>query len=189
MNWERRACHTKHSPGYQVGSTRGNRSSATLDIIPDPLPLDRPHSLMNKFRDSQCPDYEKVAGQIREMVGKIRAGTPLEQAGIFIREKHYTADRLKIERLSGEPLSMDRCYINLAIIEQPAEGWGFEMLFYQEYFKNGGEDKGRRLAKELSQALLNPSTLFILDGLDEVSGGVEHRRLQDRLSVGALEST
>lgn len=72
---------------------------------------------------------------------------------------------------------------------QPAEGWGFEMLFYQEYFKNGGEDKGRRLAKELSQALLNPSTLFILDGLDEVSGGVEHRRLQDRLSVGALEST
>ncbi|PMB65161.1 Protein NLRC3 [Beauveria bassiana] len=98
-----------------------NRSSATLDIIPDPLPLDRPHSLMNKFRDSQCPDYKKVVGQIREMVGKIRAGTPLEQADSFIREKHYTADRLKIERLSGEPLSMDRCYINLAIIEQVSQ--------------------------------------------------------------------
>lgn len=47
------------------------------------------------------------------------------------------------------------------------------MLFYQEYFKIIGEDKGRRLAKELGQALLDPitgRTLFILNGLDEVSG-------------------
>ncbi|XWX00409.1 hypothetical protein V2A60_008429 [Cordyceps javanica] len=95
-----------------------DRSSATLDIIPDPLPLDRPHSLMNKFRDPRCPDYEKVAGKVRGIVEKIRAGTPLEQADRLIRDKHYTADRLKIERLSGEPLSMDQCYINLAIIEQ-----------------------------------------------------------------------
>ncbi|TQV90165.1 Armadillo-type fold domain-containing protein [Cordyceps javanica] len=95
-----------------------HRSSATLDIIPDPLPLDRPHSLMNKFRDAQCPDYKKVAGQIRGMVGKIRAGTPLEQADRWIREEHYTEGKLEIIRLSRERLPMDQCYINLSIVEQ-----------------------------------------------------------------------
>ncbi|KGQ02423.1 hypothetical protein BBAD15_g12365 [Beauveria bassiana D1-5] len=95
-----------------------DRSSATLDIIPDPVPLHRPHSLMNKFRDAQCSDYKKVAGQIRGMVGKIREGTPLEQADIWIREKHYTEDKLEIIRLSRERLPMDQCYINLSIIEQ-----------------------------------------------------------------------
>ncbi|KAM3548595.1 hypothetical protein ARSEF4850_009328 [Beauveria asiatica] len=55
----------------------------------------------------------------------------------------------------------------------PAEGWSLESLFHHEYFKKGGEDEGRRLAKVLSQALLGPNagrTLFILDGLDEVAG-------------------
>lgn len=76
---------------------------------------------MNKFRDDPCPDYKKVVGQIREIVGRIRAGTPLKQADTFIREKHYTADRLKIKRLLGEPLSIDRYYINLAIIKQVSQ--------------------------------------------------------------------
>ncbi|PMB65569.1 NACHT, LRR and PYD domains-containing protein 3 [Beauveria bassiana] len=98
-----------------------DRSSATLDIISDPLALHRPHSLMNKFQDSGCPDYMKVAGKIEGMVGKIRAGTPLKQADKLIRDKHYTADRLKIQRLSGEELDMDQCYINLAIVEQSGQ--------------------------------------------------------------------
>ncbi|KAJ6784046.1 hypothetical protein PWT90_00333 [Aphanocladium album] len=101
-----------------------DRSSATLDIIRDPLPLDRPHSLMNKFRGSQCPDYQRVASKIRGMVENILAGTLLEQADTWIRDKHYTADRLKIERLSGELLAMDQCYINLAIVEQPGQSAG-----------------------------------------------------------------
>ncbi|KAK0722210.1 hypothetical protein B0T26DRAFT_701827 [Lasiosphaeria miniovina] len=62
--------------------------SATLQIVPHPLPLDRPHVTMNKFSGPDDPGYVLVAG------------------------------RLRIERLSGVLLPMDRCYINLAIVEQ-----------------------------------------------------------------------
>ncbi|KAF6822843.1 peptidase C14 [Colletotrichum musicola] len=95
-----------------------NGSSATLDIVPHPLPLNRRHVLTNKFGNPECPDYLKVAGKIKKMLQKIREGSPLEQADAWIRDKHYTADRLKIERLSGDPLPMDQCYINLALVEQ-----------------------------------------------------------------------
>ena len=73
---------------------------------------------MNKFENPECPDYKKVVGKIQDMLKKIREGTLLVQADAWIRDKHYTADRLKIERLSGESLSMEQCYINLAIVEQ-----------------------------------------------------------------------
>ncbi|KAL8303425.1 hypothetical protein RB600_007056 [Gaeumannomyces tritici] len=88
--------------------------------------LNRSHVLMNKFSHSRCKDhcpecgdYESVAGKIQDILGKIRAGSPLKQADAWIRDNHYTTERLKIERLSGEQLSMDQCYINLAIVEQP----------------------------------------------------------------------
>ncbi|KAI1128146.1 hypothetical protein F5Y10DRAFT_292310 [Nemania abortiva] len=92
-----------------------DRSSANLDIIPDPFPLDRPHVLMNKFSDPECPDYKVVAGRIQEMLKLIRRGG---RADVWIRENSYTEDKLKIERLSGEKLEMELCYINLAIVEQ-----------------------------------------------------------------------
>ncbi|KAK3345108.1 nacht nucleoside triphosphatase [Neurospora tetraspora] len=97
------------------------RSSATLDIVLESLPLDRTHGLMNKFGSRGCADYKKVAGKINEFIGKIREGTPLAQADAWIREKCYTEDRLKIERLSGTKLPMDQCYINLFIIERTGE--------------------------------------------------------------------
>ncbi|EJP62258.1 peptidase C14 [Beauveria bassiana ARSEF 2860] len=93
-----------------------NKSSATAKIL-DEQRLDRCHVLMNKFGD-RCNDYHHVARKVKQIVEKIRKGTPLEQADKLIREKHYTTDRLKIERLSGRPLAMDQCYINLAIVEQ-----------------------------------------------------------------------
>ncbi|KAI6777885.1 uncharacterized protein J7T54_000023 [Emericellopsis cladophorae] len=93
-------------------------SSATLDMVQQPLPLDRPHVLTNKFEHPKYPDYEKVAGKIQEMLHRIREGSPLKQADDWIRKQHYNDDRLKIERLSGELLSMEQCYINLAIVEQ-----------------------------------------------------------------------
>lgn len=52
------------------------------------------------------------------MLQRIREGSPLKQADAWIRKHHYNDDRLKIERLSGELLSMEHCYINLAIVEQ-----------------------------------------------------------------------
>ncbi|KAM3547239.1 hypothetical protein ARSEF4850_010141, partial [Beauveria asiatica] len=75
---------------------------------------------MNKFGD-RCNDFDHVARKVKQIVEKIREGTPLEQADKLIREKHYTTDRLKIERLSGDPLAMDQCYINLAIVEQSGQ--------------------------------------------------------------------
>ncbi|KAI1212155.1 armadillo-type protein [Annulohypoxylon truncatum] len=99
-------------------------NSATLDIVPHPLPLDRSHILMNKFQGpdkASDKDFEKVAGKIEWSLKKIRAGTPLEQADAWICDKHYTEGRLKIQRLSGEFLSMDQCYINLAIIKKLGE--------------------------------------------------------------------
>ncbi|KAK1634574.1 hypothetical protein BDP81DRAFT_482391 [Colletotrichum phormii] len=83
-----------------------SKSSAVLDCVPNPLPLRRTHVLMNKFRGPKAddPDYKLVE-------------TPLEQANTWIREKHYNKERLKIERLSGDILPIDQCYINLALIE------------------------------------------------------------------------
>ncbi|KAL6406194.1 Protein NLRC5 [Ilyonectria robusta] len=79
---------------------------------------------MNKFVGPECTDYNSVAGQIQKMLKQIREGSPLEQADAWIRDKNYNADRLKIERLSGDLLSMDQCYINLAIVEQPGQDVG-----------------------------------------------------------------
>lgn len=83
--------------------------------------------MMNKFAHRECTeecdkdcteseDFDRVCGKIAEMLQKIREGSTLEQADIWIRERHYTPDRLKIERLSGVTLPMGRCYINLAIV-------------------------------------------------------------------------
>ncbi|KAL7797071.1 armadillo-type protein [Trichoderma afarasin] len=93
-------------------------SSATLDIVPHPLPLDRSHVMMNKFEGPEDPDYRCVAAKIEEILQNIRTNSLLDDADAWIRNKHYTADKLKIERLSGDLLSMDQCYINLAVVEQ-----------------------------------------------------------------------
>ncbi|KAM0462960.1 hypothetical protein ACHAPV_003083 [Trichoderma viride] len=93
-------------------------SSATLDIVTDPLPLNRRHVMMNKFNGPGDPDYQCVIGKIEEILQEIRTNSPLDEADAWIRNKHYAVDKLKIERLSGQDLSMDQCYINLAVVEQ-----------------------------------------------------------------------
>ncbi|KAK3355238.1 hypothetical protein B0H65DRAFT_515860 [Neurospora tetraspora] len=109
-------------PGlFFKGKPLVDSSSARLDIVRNPLPLSRPHVLMNKFDSNKCADYKLVAGKIEEFVEKIRNGTPLKQADAWIHEKVYTKKRLNIERLSGKSLSMDQCYINLSIIEWTGE--------------------------------------------------------------------
>ncbi|KAI0877381.1 hypothetical protein GGS24DRAFT_497899 [Hypoxylon argillaceum] len=86
--------------------------------------LDRPHVLMNKFNYDEWDkrgqnDYAKVAIKIEEILSKIREGQIVDKADIYICEEHYTADRLKIERLSGKTLPMPQCYINLTVIRDP----------------------------------------------------------------------
>ena len=77
---------------------------------------------MNKFRGPECEDYEEVVEKIREIVRKIGEKTLLKKADACIRDKGYTDKRLRMERLSGEPLPLDQCYINLAIVEQSGHG-------------------------------------------------------------------
>lgn len=73
---------------------------------------------MNKFNGPEDPDYQCVVGKIEEILQDIRTNSPLDDADAWIRDKHYAVDRLKIERLSGDLLPMDQCYINLAVVEQ-----------------------------------------------------------------------
>ncbi|KAG4259309.1 hypothetical protein FPRO03_12985 [Fusarium proliferatum] len=98
-----------------------NMDSATLDCVPIRLPLDRPHVLMNKFCAEEA-DYRQVVETIRGFLDVIRTGTLLEQADAWIRERCYTEERLKVERLSGDPVDKHQSYINLAIVKQPERG-------------------------------------------------------------------
>ncbi|RKL28158.1 hypothetical protein BFJ72_g12618 [Fusarium proliferatum] len=98
-----------------------NMDSATLDCVPIRLALDRPHILMNKFCAEEA-DYRQVVETIRGFLHVIRTGTLLEQADAWIRERCYTEDRLKVERLSGDPVDKHQSYINLAIVKQPERG-------------------------------------------------------------------
>jgi hypothetical protein len=94
-----------------------DRASACLDIVSDPIALDQTHVLMNKFSDPNDLGYRAVAGRIGTILRRIRTNSVLDDADDWIRSRHYTAERLKIERISGQLLPMDQCYINLAIIE------------------------------------------------------------------------
>jgi predicted ATPase len=64
-------------------------------------------------------DFASVSSKVVEMLHGICMGSPLKKADDWIRNKHYTLDRLNIEHLSGEALSMNQRYINLSIIEEP----------------------------------------------------------------------
>lgn len=71
---------------------------------------------MNKFEGPEDPAYKLVVGRIKHILEK---RSLLEEADVCIREKCYILNNLQIERLSGKTLSMDRCYINLALVRQP----------------------------------------------------------------------
>ncbi|KAI0506636.1 ARM repeat-containing protein [Xylaria bambusicola] len=92
--------------------------SATLDFVPHPIPLDRPHIQMNKFDSPDNKDYVLVAGEISSLLKRIHEGTPIEIANRYMRTVCYSQEYLRIERFSGDPLPMDRCYINLEIVQR-----------------------------------------------------------------------
>ncbi|KAM3068307.1 hypothetical protein ACMFMG_009447 [Clarireedia jacksonii] len=94
-------------------------SSARLDIVTNPIPLARRHNQMNKFYGPDDPGYIAVTDRVRITLRAIYENRLIDKADAWICNEHYTADMLKIDRLSGEQLSMDQCYINLAITERP----------------------------------------------------------------------
>ncbi|KAJ4159435.1 uncharacterized protein LMH87_008337 [Akanthomyces muscarius] len=82
--------------------------------------IETDHSGLNKCGGPNDALFAALTAAIR----RLKTPSLLEQADTWIRDKHYTAYRLKIERLSGESLPMDQCYINLAIVEQSGQDAG-----------------------------------------------------------------
>ncbi|KAI3316942.1 hypothetical protein HD806DRAFT_400081 [Xylariaceae sp. AK1471] len=98
--------------------------SARLDMVQNPIPLQRTHVMMNKFDGPEDLGYDAVAGRIEIMLCEIRKLHPIEKANAWIHNEHYCLEKLGIERLSGALLPMDRCYINLSIVEKPRDKSG-----------------------------------------------------------------
>ncbi|KAH0592867.1 hypothetical protein MHUMG1_09320 [Metarhizium humberi] len=89
--------------------------------------LNRPHGRMNKFNNPECPDYIQVSGEIQKILTSIRnAETPLDRVDKQIIEQYRSEGgrRLNIERLSGQRLPMEKCYINLAIVAKGSNIYG-----------------------------------------------------------------
>ncbi|KDN59862.1 putative peptidase C14 [Colletotrichum sublineola] len=103
-------------PTFYKGLSIGcivNRESAR-GFSKDPISVDTDHAGLNKFSGPDHPGFR----EIRTVIQKLRAKLLIKQADDVLLEKHYRSENLRIERLSGEELSMDRCYINLAIVQQ-----------------------------------------------------------------------
>jgi NACHT/LRR/PYD domain-containing protein 3 len=97
-------------------------SSARLDVVQNPIALARPHILMNKFGGPKDPGYTSVAAKVGLMVRNMHIKSPVAQADAVIRQECYNSERLRIQRLSGQLLEMDSCYINLSTVEKPERG-------------------------------------------------------------------
>ncbi|KAF6832893.1 hypothetical protein CPLU01_05842 [Colletotrichum plurivorum] len=103
-------------PSFYLGLSIGcifHRESAR-GYSKDPVSVDTDHAGLNKFNGPDHPGFR----EIKTVIDKLRAKPLIRQADDVLTDKHYTSERLMIKRLSGEELSMDQCYINLAIVEQ-----------------------------------------------------------------------
>ncbi|KAI0413187.1 hypothetical protein F5X98DRAFT_391141 [Xylaria grammica] len=87
-----------------------DRDSATGSAA-KAIDMDTDHSGLNKCFGLEDPLYEKIKSKIADSIKP----SLLDQADESIRESYK--HKLKIERLSGEQLSMKECYINLAVVQ------------------------------------------------------------------------
>ncbi|KAH8430537.1 uncharacterized protein LDX57_008201 [Aspergillus melleus] len=76
--------------------------------------FDTDHSGLNKCAGPNDDLY----AVLKRSIHSLRAPSPLETADTVIKNNCYTEEKLRIEGLSGRTLSMEQCYINLAIVEQ-----------------------------------------------------------------------
>ncbi|KAI1460208.1 armadillo-type protein [Annulohypoxylon moriforme] len=97
-----------------------SQESASLDCTSDRIALDRPHVQMNKFSGPEDEGFGRVASKVSSIIQEIRENDPLQKGDVYIRNNHYTMEKLAIKRLGGELLSIEQCYINLAIVEKPS---------------------------------------------------------------------
>ncbi|KAJ3488535.1 hypothetical protein NLG97_g6181 [Lecanicillium saksenae] len=107
---------------YLLGISLGvvvPRDSATVHAdANESHSIETDHSGLNKCSGTS----DALFKQLRKAILRLKVPSLLEQADAWIRYRQYTPERLRIERLSGESLAMDQCYVNLAIIEQHDQG-------------------------------------------------------------------
>ncbi|PFH60224.1 hypothetical protein XA68_11289 [Ophiocordyceps unilateralis] len=96
-----------------------DHDSANLDIVLNPLPIDQPHGKVNKFCGPEDPNLCNVVRAIERLLQTIRAKPLLDEVDAQLRNYYLEpgGGRLKIQRLSGDMLPLDQCYINLAIVQ------------------------------------------------------------------------
>ncbi|KAI0860357.1 hypothetical protein F4860DRAFT_479585 [Xylaria cubensis] len=87
-----------------------SRNSATGMAI-EAQQMNTNHTGMTKFWGSEDKQYKRLKDTINKLI-------PSDEEYEYIREKIYTEDKLRIERLSKQTLAIDQCYINLAIVTQ-----------------------------------------------------------------------
>ncbi|RWA10899.1 hypothetical protein EKO27_g4211 [Xylaria grammica] len=115
-----KAFRAKYFPSFLTVFPKYNRQhSATLSFITSKISLDRSHVRMNKFEGPEDAGYKAVASAIKDLVDRVRDEQLVEKAKAEIRNTYCSGEALKIERLSGDKLPIDQCYINLAIVEKP----------------------------------------------------------------------
>jgi hypothetical protein len=73
---------------------------------------------MNKFQGPNDSGFKDVAAKIAAFMKHTHVRHPVTRADKEIRKSCYNEERLRIKRLSGQLLNMDKCYINLAISEK-----------------------------------------------------------------------
>ncbi|KAI1129789.1 ARM repeat-containing protein [Nemania abortiva] len=82
------------------------------------------HSMLNKYASPEDQNFKILSSRIEMLVegapGVLQAKgiVGVRESDAWIRDYRYSKDSLKIERLSGNEVPMDQCYINLAIVEQ-----------------------------------------------------------------------
>jgi hypothetical protein len=75
-------------------------------------------------------EEEKAFERLQREIDESSRSKAAREMDNWIREECYSPANLKIERLSGETLPMDQCYINLAIVQQ----------HHQDARSTGGKD-------------------------------------------------
>ncbi|TIA28946.1 hypothetical protein D6C78_10492 [Aureobasidium pullulans] len=75
------------------------------------------HIAICKFDSPDDGGYKKVKNFLLDMYQE-GPWKIIREADAWIRDRHYTTEHLEITRLSGSPLPMDRCYINLTLVDQ-----------------------------------------------------------------------
>ncbi|TRX88171.1 hypothetical protein FHL15_010920 [Xylaria flabelliformis] len=113
-----------------------NRDSATGRVADEAQQMNTNHTGMTKFRGPEDKQYRLLKATINKLI-------PSDQEYEYICKNIYTVDKLRIERLSKQPLAIDQCYINLA------------MLFKEDaqFQKNPSEDTAYQFTSSRSRRL------------------------------------